>query len=168
MNKLLATTSSKKMHRFSGANSSASSFSWTPRNKILLLLVGVIVVIAVIAFQLFSSDLDSIATEMVNQNYPRLELYCAKKQHLGAENSYFTGKEDFQLKKLVFTIRHGDRSSIHLIPNSKINVPKPLRHLDPDVLKYTKHLSAISMEVLGVPVEKIVSFIFFGAFDLFK
>jgi hypothetical protein len=95
--------------------------------------------------------------------YPRLDLYCAKTQALGAENSYFYDKEKFKLKNLVITIRHGDRSPIHIVPGSSAvedpvsSLAKASLLLDKDVIEHTPHLSSLLLNPLGKPLEKIVS-----------
>lgn len=91
-------------------------------------------------------------------SHPRLLQYCSKQQYLGAENSLFEGKAHFRLKNLVITIRHGDRSAIHQIPGiNKVEQQREL--LEPEATRYTPHLSALSLRVLGQSIEPIVSLV---------
>jgi hypothetical protein len=124
----------------------------------------VLIVLSFLWSIFFLSDDKSGDLKEFHGKFPRLDLYCAKTQVLGAENSYFYDKEKFKLKNLVITIRHGDRSPIHIVPGSSAvedpvtsSVAKTSFLLDKDVLAHTPHLSSLLLQPLGHPLEKIVS-----------
>lgn len=128
------------------------------RNRIVFLLVVILIIAFIVSWNRFGQDITAFGSpkELVPESFPRLDLYCAKDQYLGAEGSNFPGKENFQLKKVVFTIRHGDRSSIHLVPNSRLKHSKTSGFLDPEASKHSKSLSSFSIQTLGNEQDKIV------------
>lgn len=80
---------------------------------------------------------------------PRLLQYCNRDIRRGLEGRNFTGHEQWDLKYVVLTVRHGDRSAIHKIPGSGDVAPSPgvNPHLDPEVVRYRPLMVKFSVNV---------------------
>ena len=96
---------------------------------------------------------------------PRLLQYCNRNISEGAEGRTFPGHEDWDLKYVVLTVRHGDRSAIHKIPGSADIKASPGSHslLDPDAVRYSKSMSKFSVNLKqdGSTIDKKNDVIFF-------
>ncbi len=103
----------------------------------------------------------SIAGNTASQNtvdHGRLHLYCNEQILPGVEGpTKFHGHEHFVLKDLIVTIRHGDRSGIHVMPGSvrvahdsnfhSYHHDNPL--IDPQALRYASKLG--NLEIVKIP-----------------
>jgi hypothetical protein len=78
----------------------------------------------------------------------RRDQYCSKTMYPGAEGMHFHFHEHYELQNLLITIRHGDRSSMHSLPNAKLIKFPTSSILKPEVLKFVKYLSQFSLNFL--------------------
>ncbi len=147
----------------SSLSSSSSSSVHTSYLQSRFLLLPILFFLAFVAISVSNvwdgnSSAESRVDDENNRSrmFPRLAMYCAKEQILGEEVIDFDWKasKQFKLKKLVFTIRHGDRSSIHKIPNSNIDLSKILHQknsllLDPEASVYAPALANLTLNTIG-------------------
>ncbi|RYH01473.1 hypothetical protein EON65_48390 [archaeon] len=77
---------------------------------------------------------------------PRVQAYCHSSVPL--ENSSLSNSveaELLELQRLVITIRHGDRSAIHKLPNAVIAKNSAQQLFRPEVKSYLGHLDKIKL-----------------------
>ena len=85
----------------------------------------------------------------------RLLEYCPLAIPSGSEGNLVDNNRNFELKHLLVTIRHGDRSAIHRIPGSADpskafttdkGSPTSSKYLDASVLQYVQRMSAFRLQ----------------------
>jgi hypothetical protein len=79
---------------------------------------------------------------------PRSLQYCANTIYGGSEGT-FSGDEGYILKQLFILIRHGDRSSIHRLPNSYHSKQNTPRLIQPEALKYLPRLESFHIKKIS-------------------
>lgn len=132
----------------------------TNRNVVFpfIIVIGTLVTFSLTIWNFTS--IESKFSGFEHRTYPRLDLYCAREQKIGEEQHAmkWIASKEFQLSNLVIAIRHGDRSSIHKIPNSHPkSTAKVSDYLAPEALQYTDYLSSLKLHVIGSSTEKSVS-----------
>lgn len=75
----------------------------------------------------------------------RRDQYCSKTMYPGAEGMHFHFHEHYELQNLVIMIRHGDRSSMHSLPNAKLIKFPTTSLLRPEVLQFLQYLSQFTL-----------------------
>jgi len=83
-----------------------------------------------------------------SNNRPRRDQYCSKTVFPGSEGEHFHLHEHYELQNLVITIRHGDRSSMHSLPNAKLMKFPTASLLKPEVLQFVSYLSQFSLKYI--------------------
>jgi hypothetical protein len=106
-------------------------------------------------------------------DHDRLHLYCNEQILPGVEGSTkFHGHEHFVLKDLIITIRHGDRSGIHVMPGSERVAHDSNYHsyhqdhplIDQQALRYANKLG--NLQIVKLPTkeketQKVHSFVIY-------
>lgn len=87
------------------------------------------------------------------QTYPhRLDRYCARHIPAGKSveslSSSISEQYGLEITNLVVTIRHGDRSAIHTLPNATMKLP-PNGLVEPAVKNFTKFLNNLQLNIIG-------------------
>jgi Histidine phosphatase superfamily (branch 2) len=132
--------------------------SWFSRYSIIA-----VVVIVVIFFAVESTLYDTISSTDGNdfhkqsfREQPMISpsgdlMYCNTHEVTGSEGTAFTGSQNWVLHHLLLNIRHGDRSSIHNIPEAQKLSDQVSKHvyLDQAALQYVPRLNSFVLEPIG-------------------
>lgn len=78
----------------------------------------------------------------------RSKQYCARETVGGYEGKFY-GHDKFNLRQVIILIRHGDRSSIHKMPNSKVLSKNSTKYFHPDAIHYVPLLNSFEIKSLG-------------------
>eukprot|EP01041_Mallomonas_annulata_P006090 gene6090-12295_t len=80
---------------------------------------------------------------------PRALQYCAEVIYGGREGR-FPNDDQWTLKQLTLVIRHGDRSSIHRLPNATPVIEKRSSpYINPEALRYISRLDSFTLKLLS-------------------
>ncbi len=101
----------------------------------------IILVLYSLGGHLMLSNHENTMTSSEEAATNRLAQYCNNNPSPGSCGRTFDGNEQWQLKHITLTIRHGDRTSIHSVPGSRpAKLTRKSELLDPVALKHTSKL----------------------------
>ncbi len=94
--------------------------------------------------------LNSINVNDIYLSNNRIGQYCNKQKPAGSEGSTFADSKSWKLNYVAATIRHGDRSAIHTLPNSKkhTELQNNQHWLDSEAASYNTQLKSFKIELV--------------------